>query len=207
MAILALLHRPLLWLAGAALVVDEPVAGATRVVIFEGNRSYDEACRLLQDQNGRGVVLVQVEPNRLERLGVVPSGAAIGLRELTQRGVPAGNVTVAEAEGERRTDWGRARAVRAWLLEHPDERIVVIVERLASRRKRMVLHAVLGVDAARVSVRALAHPNHDETNWWRRKEGLMDVVNGYLQLASAGWFGESPDFGDADPERLPEAER
>jgi hypothetical protein len=195
---LAVFHRPLLWLAALALVVDEPADRAEVVVIIGAQRDYDQ----IADRNRAGahILLVREKPGRLERLGVVPTIEEITRRELTSRNVPVSALSVACAEPWDET--GFARAVRAWLTDHPGSRAIILANRLSSRRMRWCLNSELGKEADRASVKSVAHPWYDETNWWHRKEGLSSVVHGYLGL---GWllaFGESPDFGEADVETI-----
>src|SRR5436853_373693 len=81
----------------------------------------------------------------------------------------------------------------AWLDEHPDARVNVLCPRLKSARWRYLLgRGVAAGTLGRVRLRAVAHPEYDETSWWRWKHGQLDVFNNLVGYAHVRLCGETP---------------
>jgi hypothetical protein len=102
---------------------DPPTAADYVLVQPYGDGRYDRAAELYHDGLVHSVLLVERRPTRLQRMGLWPTFEALTRRALSARGVPVQAITV--IPGPARTDWERARCLRA-LLEHlPAVRIVV----------------------------------------------------------------------------------
>ncbi len=103
--------------------------------------------------------------------------------------------------GETRNDWDRARILLDWMREHPEEHVALLCNRFGSRRLRIILDRVLGSDARRVHLVALADRRYDETNWWRSKDGVVAFWDGFSHLGYVSLAGEGDGPGpswDAD---------
>jgi hypothetical protein len=84
----------------------------------------------------------------------------------------------------------RIEAVGAWLKEHPRSRVQVLCNRFRSSLYRRIIDRHLSPDeAGRVSLRTLPRQRYDETNWWRARSGIGELIFGYLALAYErfGW--------------------
>jgi uncharacterized SAM-binding protein YcdF (DUF218 family) len=192
-------RSPLLRGLGGLLVVDEPPAGTTCLVLLDGDGRHDRAAQLYHDGRAGQVLLVGRRPERLEALGLVPVRDEVDRRALRARGVPDAAVTL--VAGQARDDWQRVRALRPWLQERPAAHVHLVCERFGSRRLQLVCRRVLGPDAARVHLLALPARDHDEANWWRNKEGLLDFLGQALRLTHA-WAagGRTAPWHDWDPD-------
>jgi uncharacterized SAM-binding protein YcdF (DUF218 family) len=194
---------PILRGVATYLIVDEPSAVADYVLVLPGvDRRYDRAAQILQAGSAASILLVERRPKRLERMGLLPSFESVSQHELVSRGVPASSITV--IPGQTRTDWERARRLRAWLDSQPATRIVVLSERFGGRKLRYVLDKTLGADyAGRVRLLGLPERSYDENDWWRHREGVVKIFDAYLNLAYTRLCGEeSEEWREWDPEQF-----
>jgi hypothetical protein len=194
---LYLLRAPLLRGLASVLIVEDPGFSAEYLLVLSGDRVARRAAGIHAEHDGR-ILLVEWKPGRLESYGLIPSRLALNRRELEQHGVAPRAVGL--LPGIARTDWDVARQVREWLPQHPDVRILVLCHRFDSRRMRSLFGRVLGSDAERVGFEALPERDFDETNWWRHKEGLLDVLQSSLHLAYTEIAGEDELQEDWDPD-------
>lgn len=189
MAALYLLRAPLLQAAAGLLVSADPLEPREALLLQGGDQTYARAAQLYHDGWVKHLLLIESFPNRLQRLGIVPTNEEKALRALLAEGVPREAVTV--LEGIARNDWERAWRLRAWLIEHPSIRLTIQCGRFNSRRLRWVFTRVLGADLAqRVAYHPVPERRFDETNWWQRKEGLLVVFNEAVGLTHVGVYGE-----------------
>ncbi|MGA2066060.1 MAG: hypothetical protein ABSG86_13890 [Thermoguttaceae bacterium] len=185
--VLRMLARPL---------VSEQPPGAAAVLCLqgdedgvEGDRTLDEAARWCREAPGRQVLLLEPWPRRVVELGIVPSFEQMVRRELTGRNIS--NAAIVTLRGKALDDWERARLLRAWLEQNPAAEVVMACGRFHSGRIRYVFDAVLGRPlATRVRIRPVADPDYDPAYWWRSRQGVKDVMFGWLGLAYA--WGEGP---------------
>jgi hypothetical protein len=199
-AVLYLCRRPLLRGVGGCLVVDEPVQSGDVVLLLDADEGYEEAAQGYRGGRTTRVLLLETPPNRLQRLGILESDAEQKRKALLREEVRGDHVTVAPCPG--RGDWNRARGLREWLTQHPDAAVVVLCDRMNSRRLRHIYGTILGAGlAGRVHWRALPHRWYDESNWWTNKAGLSACVNGYLGLAHVCFCGEHPGEQEWDPDQ------
>ena len=194
-------RAPILRHVGGFLVVHQPAVAGSAILVFDGHGPlYDEAGRLYGVGDVSRVLFFRLHPRRSEQVGAVPSGDLTSRHELARRGVPEASMTVLPAEGRRA--WDRAVALRDWLGDHLDENVVLLCDRFESRWIRGVLNRTLdGSDADRVHLQAVADPRYDETNWWRGKEGTIDLFNGYVHL---GYVWLNGDGGEVRPDMTPD---
>jgi uncharacterized SAM-binding protein YcdF (DUF218 family) len=112
-------------------------------------------------------------------------------RELTGRGVS--NAAIVTLRGKARDDWESARLLGSWLQQNPGAEVVMVCNRFHSGRIRYVLESVLGRPlAAQVRILAVADPGYDPAYWWRSRQGVKDVMYGWLGLAYAWAAGQQP---------------
>jgi len=191
---LYLLRTPLLTGLARLLIVDEHGSPTAWVVALDGHGHYAEVAQLCQEHSETRVLLLRLSPSRLEALAQMPSGVEVAKRELDRRGIRGEAVVVFAVTGRPNNDWIEVRCLGQWLAANPEAQITLICDRFRSRHKRMILDRVLPpADAARVRLWPVAHPWYDETNWWRRKEGVLDTFNGFLGLCYTWVCGDTSD--------------
>jgi hypothetical protein len=185
--------------AAAPLIFEDPLDFPGAAVVLHGSKAfYDEAAALYQNGIARQILVIKKPPTRSEQLGASVSG------ELTAKRLATCGVldrALVEVPCKDRRTWTFATALRQWLLEHPTDRLVLICNRFESRRARWILDQVLAKeDRNRVRVRALADPLFDESDWWKRKEGQVDLFNSYIALVYSYLNGDS---GPSGPDWTP----
>jgi hypothetical protein len=199
--LLAVFHPLVLRGCARLLVVDQPLPpSATHVLLRGGDRQFDRAAELLASGRCRGVLIQAGLPDRLAYLGILPTWTELCRRELGQRGVPDERLTVQETAGQR--SWDGARALGDWLTQHPDARLIVLVDRFASGELAYILRQTLRPEhAARVALCALPDRRYDETNWWRSRTGLKAFLGSVLSGVTVRLCGEQrrPPY-DPDPD-------
>lgn len=202
--VLYFLRIPLLTGLARLLIVDEQAAATGWVVPFDGHGHYEQVAQLCQERPDTRVLLLQLDPTRLETLARLPSGVEVAKRELDRRGIRGEAVAVFTAPGRPNSDWVEMRCLGQWLAKNQDAQVTLVCDRFRSRHQRMMLDRVLPpADAARVRLWAVAHPWYDETSWWRRKEGVLDLFNGYLGLGYTWVCGDTSDRWQAwDPDEF-----
>jgi hypothetical protein len=191
-AVLWFCRRPILTGLARPLIVDDRPEDFDYVWVQRGaDRVYDAAARLYQDKPSRRMIVVQPEPSRLVRLGIISSDEEVLRQELAARGVglPEGAVLVV-GRGSRNA-WQGARQLAEWLRQHPEARVLALVSRFHSARQRAILNAVLGAgQAERVGIVALPHRTYDEGNWWTSRTGVKEFIFAWLGRVHTSWAGE-----------------
>jgi len=196
---LFLLRAPLLRGLADLLVTEDPAPHAAHLVLFDGDDRHHHAAELYRTGAVCQILLLERVPERLETFGILLPAAEVDRRKLQACGVP--NHAIQVLPGETDDDWDRARLLQAWLHDHPDARLLLLCKRFGSRRLRYILGGVHGGEEARVHLRALPDRDHDETNWWQHKDGLLDFFNSFMGLAHTRLAGESPaPRADWDPD-------
>src|SRR5262249_35806459 len=153
------------------LVVEETGAAGSRVVRYalplDRGAPDREAVGLLASGRAERLLLVEPPLLRLEEMGIQPDAATVARQSLEQLNEAASRLTEFRTTG--RNDWQRGYRLAGLLAEEPDAEVMVLCNRLRSRRWNCVLRAVLPAGAmARVHLMAVVHPDYDETNWWRQ---------------------------------------
>lgn len=197
-----LLRAPARWL-----VVDDPLQPADAVLLFSGDGGLSEAARLYHEGWAARVLLLEGRHRRLERLKIVPTAVEITRRELEKLGIPPERVEVIDCQDAE--GWDAYRRLGAWLAARPGARVTALANQLSTRDLHCRLHATLPRgDWDRVRLRPLTHRWYDESNWWRRKEGLLTVFHQYLGLGYDALLGEDREpWREWDPETYKQALR
>ncbi|MBL8794545.1 MAG: hypothetical protein JNM56_11620 [Planctomycetia bacterium] len=193
---------PLLTGLAWPLIVDQQPADGDWIVPFGGHAQYPQIARWCQDRPAARVLLLRLDLTRLEALGVEPRGEVVAQRELGRQGISADAITIVRGTGRAGCVWTNMRRLGGWLAEHPETRIVLTTSRFGSRRLRTILDQTMPPEvAARVQLWAIAHPWYDEANWWQRKEGVLDLFNGYIGLGYTWLCGDTSDhWQEFDPD-------
>ena len=198
---------PLLRALAKPLIVDEPEGQARYLCVHgsdygvDGSRCFDRATAWLQGAPGRRILILPCRPERVVEIGAIPSFAQVARRELLARGVKADDIEM--MPGGARDEWDKAHRLDDWLAEHRDEEILLACSRFGSGRIRYVLdHVLEGDRAARIRVFPMARSSRNETNWWRSRAGVKDLMFAWLNRICTWTQGEQR----VAPERLSAAE-
>lgn len=178
------------------LIVDQQQSGPDCIWIRtyggpspDGDRCYAQAARLYREDTSRHILLMEPKPSRLVQIGAVSRFEPVARRQLAARGVPHSVVT--SVDGEPETHWDEVRLLGAWLNEHPGSDVLLLCDRLGSRRWRYLLDTVLQPHhASRVGILALRNRKFDETNWWKSRRGAKSIFYAYVALTYAFCSGE-----------------
>lgn len=189
---LVLCRRALLTAAAGLLAVDQPSDGCDFVLVESGDRCYDLAAELIRENPARRILLLAVRPGRLQQFGVLPRPEEQARRTLEKLGVPASLIEVIPClagDSEYPSD-----RLGAWMVDHPEARVVVLCDRLGSRSRRLGLDSRLPPEqAARIAIHALPNARGDVHNWWHSRSGVKEFVTQALVLAYTAGRGEEPE--------------
>ena len=178
--ICGIFHARLMTAAAGLLIVDEPGSTALVTLILDGDKCFDLAADRVADRQ-HTILLFQLPPGRLERMGIVPTAEEISRRELLKRKVPEPSLVVIDDVSMDST----AVLVQLceWMRKHPGTEVDVLCDRFSSRKWDLIIRRAAD-SSLRRNIHLIALPNrsYDETNWWKSKPGLMAFVNGFLRL-------------------------
>lgn len=161
------------------LIVEQTPFPVDRIVINSGEGRFEEAAAGFLSGGVEGIVLLEEEPNRPVRLGILPSSIAAARQSLLGRGVPDAAIT--DVHGNQRCEREAARQLGSWLKEHPELRVQFLCRRLESAAWRATFDAELETSAAtRILVRGLPDRSYDEARWWRSRSGIRAVCLAYV---------------------------
>ncbi len=181
----------LLHAVASGLVVRDTSRKADFALILGGDRCYEEASRQYHAGTVRGILLIEFIPSRLVRIGVLPSDEELARRELSKHGVPETAIEI--VRGQATSMWDAARHTEEWLNEHSGARLLILCPRFSARERRWIFSRVLGTgEAGDLTWHGLRDRRYDETTWWHRKEGVLDVFNSYVSLGYVWLNGEQP---------------
>ena len=207
LATVGILHHRILQAAARMVIVDQAAMEFDCLCLLPEAGKYvegDDACliaaRLCHSPQSPRLLLIEPPPNRLVQVNAMPSFRTTMEKEFRRCGIPWSAVELQPVTADY--DPLKAEAVAAWLKRNPQSRLQILCSRFNSRRWRWLLDSYLTSDEAqRVSVRALPKQEYDETNWWRKRSGIRDLMFGYLTLVYA-WTGSRDCEAElpADPE-------
>lgn len=185
-----LFHRLLLERAARAFIAEGASTGAARLVILGGAGRFRYAAQEFKHGRTGEILLLEKPPSRLVRLGIVPSPAAVGHRELQRLGVdPSAISTLAYSS---RDEWAWGRRLGEWLTKHDTVTAALVCDRFDSAYCRYVLDHTLPEDArARVALRPLRDRRYDEADWWKSFVGIESFLASTLDHGYARLVGES----------------
>ncbi|HZY90123.1 MAG TPA: hypothetical protein VFE78_35205 [Gemmataceae bacterium] len=200
LACLYLFRAPLLRSGALALVVDQPRKATTALLLLDADHGPTRAAECYREGRTRSVLLIEEWPGRVVRMGVLPPREDVLRRSLGAEGLPEEAVTV--LAGRAGNDWDRARRLREWLAAHPGATVTVLCDRFGSRRLYRVFGTTLGAEAARLRWWAPADRRFDENDWWRHKEGFLQLFSAGAGLGYVWLVGEDREEWRAwDPDR------
>ncbi|MBY0525325.1 MAG: hypothetical protein K2R98_18100 [Gemmataceae bacterium] len=205
--LLAIFHDPLLRLVADGLIVNADPLAKTDAVVFDGAYGpfspvpLDEVAALYRDGYAAKVVFIEDRSSRLAQMGITPTLESVVRRELASRGVPNNALTALAITTSATRAWDGARFLRDWLRANPALHVTFLCDEFGSRRGAYVLRQVCAPDEfARLRWHVLPDRRYDRTNWWRNRQGLVNVPGEYIAFAALLLRGEEdlPERWDAD---------
>jgi hypothetical protein len=190
-----LARGPILRAAAAALIMDNHEEGGDAVWLAGGDHRFETGAALYRENPLRTIIMVRAAPNRLVRLGILPSNERIGQAVLHRRGVPDEAIAVLENGAAPLSE------LQHWLRSHPEKRVILVCARFSSRRQSWALAKTLEPgERDRVHIFAVRDDDYDETNWWTSRTGVKEFFNAWLgQVYSwLGWEEEPQQPWDPD---------
>lgn len=117
------------------------------------------------------------EPIRAGR----PTTDEVIRRVLERRGL--GQQQIVRLEGDTTTTAQDLEALNRYLLDHPETRVAVVTSHYHTRRTRLLLDALLGERASRVSFISAPTDGFSAGDWWLHETGFFAITSEYLKLA------------------------
>jgi uncharacterized SAM-binding protein YcdF (DUF218 family) len=176
-------RAPLLRTAARWLDVGEPPCKADYVLVLNGGEDTRPfaAAALVNAGWARRALIAKVAPLPNVTAGILPASDEINREVLVRCGVPDAKVTV--LPGAAATTYDEARALAAFLLEHPATRVLVVTNDYHTRRSRWVFARVLAERATQISFVSAPSDEFPIDAWWRSPVGFQSIAAEYLKLA------------------------
>jgi hypothetical protein len=173
-------------LAGAILVVDEPVASADIIVIAtdSGGAGALQAADLVQSGTATRVA-VFTDPPSGEDLEFIRRGlpyedaAARQIRQLEWLGV----TNIVQIQRSEAGSDGESESLGPWCDQHAVRSVVFVVARDHSRRMRRMLDRAMKGHQTRVTVQPEHYSNFDPDRWWQTRAGIRTEIVEFEKLA------------------------
>jgi hypothetical protein len=179
LGILATLWQPLLLGISAFMTVRSPLEKADFILpLYHDSDSVSASVADLYRQRlAPRVVLHRVEPDRLEKLGLVPPPHEVWRKLLEARGVPARAIETIGSGVENDVELGSAVAG----LARGSRRIrgIVVASAPGSRLSRDALRQGLGESPVDVWMHPVMPREIDERAWWRSRAGWIAYFDAY----------------------------
>jgi hypothetical protein len=189
-----ILHHRILQAAARVVIVDQSAREFDCLCLLpdmgvhvEGDDACQTVARLCRQMQSPRVLLIEPPSSRLVQVKAMPSFRTTMEKEFQRYGIPWNAVELLPITAD--CDLPKAEAVAAWLKRNPQSRVQILCDQFSTRQYRWLLDSCLTpADAQRVSLRPLPRQEFNETNWWRERGGIRDLIFGYLTLAYA-WSG------------------
>lgn len=164
-------------------VVSDPVGPADAVVIFGGGLETRPfaAAEYYQKGLANKILLSNVQLDRTETLGFVPSHTAMNCEVLLKLGVPASAIQTF-GTGLSNT-YQEAVALREWAVNTGARSVIVPTEKFESRRVRWVVERELVGTGIQVQVPALNNPAYSTSDWWQDERAILEFQNEVIKYA------------------------
>jgi hypothetical protein len=146
------------------------------------------------------IIVLQEEPRRLQRLGILRAAGEILKDDLLGLGAAQSSIELVPW-GDRPLRYSTEN-LTGWLDEHPGQTIALLCDRLASRACRAKIDNLLTPrDAGRVTVRPLESRGVDETNWWKSRAGMRAYSSYLMGWIHVTFIGNEPVASPSTPPR------
>jgi hypothetical protein len=190
LALIFVFRKAVLTGMASLLVVDDPIQQSDYLLVLGGDQVAEKAAELYQQGTISQILVIEHEPNRLQRMGVLPKDGAVLVKSLLRQDIAKSSINVVPARAKG--DWDVARSLQEWLATKPTgTRVLICCGRLESRRLSWLLDQVLDREYRdAVIIHSLHNGRFDETNWWHQNDGIVNVCNSVLLLGYVGLIGE-----------------
>ncbi|MGH6672931.1 MAG: YdcF family protein, partial [Xanthobacteraceae bacterium] len=167
--VLWIVRVPVLREAAALWVVSDPIKPADAIAVLGGGLDLRPftAAQLFREGLAPKVLVANVKPDALVRLGLLGSHADLTRALLLKLGVPPGAV-IGFGDNVSST-FDEARALAAWAKKSGARNIIVPTEIFSSRRQRWILDHELTPVGTHVMLDAIKPPDYGIDDWWRHK--------------------------------------
>ncbi len=174
-------HEQLLRRIGGLWVVSDKLSHADAIVVLGGNIDVRPfaAADLYKHDFASTILVSNAQMGKAERLGLIPSSTELNRSVLLNLGVPA-TALVTFGENLSSTQM-EAQGVREWALVSQAKRIIIPTELFSARRTRWIFNRELGPIGVDVIVLALPSSDYTLSDWWRHRDGLIDLNNEVLK--------------------------
>ncbi|MBY0587466.1 hypothetical protein K2X85_09835 [bacterium] len=180
--IVALLSAILVAMISALLVCDETTADwGSDIALFWGP-DFDRVVELYRRDPRRRILLMEKIPARPMELKVLPPFHLHMQAKLEQAGVPASAIVLFPTEG--RPEVSIFSSLKRMASEQPPRQVIVVAERLGSRRSRRFFDRLLTERPALVRIFPITTAGINESNWWYKPGGPAFVVRELIALFS-----------------------
>lgn len=175
---LAVLWQPLLLGVASFMAARSPLDKADVILpLYQDSVSISAG---VADLYRRGlaprVVLYRVEPNRLEKLGLLPPAHEGWYKLLEARGVPP---TAIETIGSVKNNVELGHAIGGLARGSGRLRVIVVASAPTSRLSRDALRRGLGESPVDLLMHPVMPRNIDERAWWRSRAGWITYFDAY----------------------------
>ncbi|HUN98728.1 MAG TPA: YdcF family protein [Bradyrhizobium sp.] len=167
-------RRPILRESAALWVVSDPLGHADAIAVLGGGDTLRPlaAASLYKDGLAGKILVANVKPSALEKLGLVNSHVEFMRRLLLRLGVPQD--AIFDFGNNVQSSFDEARALAVWAKNSGAHTIIVPTEMFSTRRQRWILNHELGAVGSRVIIDALTPSDYQVDDWWRHSKGLVD---------------------------------
>lgn len=189
LALMALWATHVRWLPVVArhLDVSEPPSRVDTVFLLCGDMEVRPfaAAAVYNKGYARRVIITNAKPMAAAEQGLTPWESEVNRRILVARGVPEDAVVMLPQVVDSTRD--EARALAAYMADHPDETVGLVTSGYHTRRTRLLLRQELerqgrGDDLSRVKFFGAPTEGFGPADWWRSDHGFRAYLLEYVKL-------------------------
>jgi hypothetical protein len=182
LALIYVVRRPLLRLAGELWVVDEPAEPADVIVVLGGDNFVADRAAHAAELYRAGLAPQVVASGRMLR---PYSGISeITARDLESRGVPAASIVKFSHRAANTRE--EAEALAGLVANRGWKRVLVVTSNYHARRTRFIFGRIFEPGVT-VRVSAAHDSEFDPSHWWESRLGVKLFLNEVLGYAVAWW--------------------
>lgn len=169
----------LLRLAGAVLVIADPIQPSDAAVVLSGgdNTRIDEAVLLYQEEYMDYIILTETE------IPLAEKGAEYStlMRYITmEKGVPGSQVIITKQQAQ--STYEEAKTVLKLLKQRGFDSLIVITDPYHTFRTRLIFREVFKDEGISFSVHPVRNHWYTSSSWWMHKEGWKITFQEYIKL-------------------------
>ncbi len=163
--------------AAALWTISDPLAPADAIAVLGGGVTSRPfvAASLYKKGLADKILVANVKPSALEKIGMAPSEAELARRILRKLGAP--DQAIIGFGSDVSSTFEEARALADWAKNNRARTIIVPTELFPSRRQRWILNHELAAVGARAIVYSRSRREYSADDWWRHEDGVIDFQN------------------------------